>query len=70
MPTLGSNRAASSGAPGMQYTSNWPSTMQWTTSQGSAGAPLQKHMWRNRPNNNRAPVDQEDRVMALPSITT
>jgi translation initiation factor 4G len=53
-----SNRAASvSGAPGMQYTSNRPSTMQRTASQG--GAPLQKRVrskrGENRNENNRAP---------------
>jgi translation initiation factor 4G len=55
-----SNRAASvSGAPGMQYTSNRPSTMQRTASQGGAGAPLQKRVrskrGENRNDNNRVP---------------
>jgi translation initiation factor 4G len=47
-----SNRAASvSGAPGMQYTSNRPSTMQRTASQGGAGAPLQKRVLSKRGEN-------------------
>ena len=49
-----SNRAASvSGAPGMQYTSTRPSTMQRTASQGGAGAPLQKRV-RSKRGENRA----------------
>ena len=49
-----SYRAASvSGAPGMQYTSNWSSTMQGTASasQGSAGVPLQKRVRTKRKGN-------------------
>ena len=55
-----SNRAASvSGAPGMQYASNRPSTLQRTASQGGAGAPLQKRVrskrGENRNESNRVP---------------
>ena len=55
-----SNRAASvSGASGMQYAGNRPSTMQRTASQGGAGAPLQKRVrskrGENRNENNRVP---------------
>src|ERR1700678_3890253 len=40
-----SNRSTSvSGTTGMQYTSNRPSTLQRTASQGGAGAPLQKRV--------------------------
>ena len=54
------NRAASvTGAPGMQYASNRPSTLQRTASQGGAGAPLQKRVrskrGENRNENNRLP---------------
>ena len=54
---VNSNRVASvSGAPGMQYTSNRPITMQGTaTSQGGAGAPLQKRVRtkrKDKPNEN------------------
>ena len=56
-----SNRAASvGGAAGLQYTSNRPSTLQRTTSQGGAGAPLQKRVrskrGENRNENNRLPA--------------
>ena len=55
-----SNRAASvSGAAGVQYASNRPSTLHRTASQGGAGAPLQKRVrskrGENRNENNRAP---------------
>ena len=47
-----SNRAASvSEAPGMQHTSNRPSAMQRTASQGGAGPPLQKHVCSKRGEN-------------------
>jgi translation initiation factor 4G len=54
------NRATSvNGAPGMQYTSNRPSAMQRTASQGGTGAPLQKRVrskrGENRNENNRVP---------------
>ena len=70
-----SNHAASvRRAPGIQYTSNRPSTMQRTASQGSAGAPLQKRICskcrENRNKNNRFQAGQENRVMALALITT
>jgi translation initiation factor 4G len=52
-----SNRAAS--VNGAQYTSNRPSEMQRTASQGGAGAPLQKRVrskrGENRNENNRVP---------------
>jgi len=55
-----SSRSASvSGATGLQYTSNRPSTLQRTASQGGAGAPLQKRVrskrGENRNENNRVP---------------
>ena len=56
-----SSRAASvSGAAGLQYTSNRPSTLQRTTSQGGAGVPSQKRVCskrgENRNENNRLPA--------------
>ena len=55
-----SNRTASvSGTTGLPYTSNRPSTLQRTASQGGAGAPLQKRVrskrGENRNENNRVP---------------
>ncbi|KAF8801393.1 hypothetical protein BYT27DRAFT_7262064 [Phlegmacium glaucopus] len=57
--------ASVSGATALQYTSNRPSMLQRTASQGGAGAPLQKRVrskrGENRNENNRVPGGQGHR---------